>query len=50
MLAPDQVRGDIAGGPRREQGRRRRTELVEQVAVPGSLGGVEKRTGHTAAV
>jgi len=49
-LAQDEMRGDIAGRPRREQSRRVRTELVQQVTEPCPLGGVEVRTGHTAGV
>lgn len=49
-LAQDEMRGHIAGRPRREEGRCLRTEFVEQVAELCSLGGVEKRTGHIAAV
>src|SRR5690349_23570685 len=49
-LAQHEVRGDITGGPRREQGRRVGTELVEQAGEPCALVAVEERTGHTAAV
>jgi hypothetical protein len=49
-LAQDEVRGDIAGRPRREESRRPGTEFIQQVAEPCSLGSVEQRTGHTAAV
>jgi hypothetical protein len=46
-LAQDEVRGDIAGHPRREESRRLGTKFAEQVAELCSLGGVEERTGHT---
>lgn len=49
-LAQDEVRGEIAGCPRREEGRCPGTELVEQVAELCSLDGVEERMGHIAGV
>jgi hypothetical protein len=49
-LAQDQVRGQIAGCPRREESRRVGTQFVEQVAKLCSLDGVKERTGHIAAV
>ena len=49
-LAEDQVRGEIAGRPRREQSRCLGTELLEQVAKLCSLSGVEKPIRHTAGV
>jgi len=48
-LAEDQVRGEIAGRPRREDGRCLGTEFVEQVAELCSLDGV-KELGHIAGV
>lgn len=39
-LAEDQVRGEIAGSPRRKHGRCPRSEIVEQVAELCSLDGV----------
>jgi hypothetical protein len=42
-LTQDQVRGNIAGCPRREEGRCPGTEFVEQVAELCSLEGVESR-------
>src|SRR6266436_714561 len=48
-LAKDQVRGEIAGCPRREERRRLGTELVKQVAELCSLNGV-KEPGHIAGV
>ena len=47
-LAQDQVRGDIAGRPRREESRCLGTEFAEQVAELCSLGGVEEPIGHIA--
>src|SRR5260221_5933877 len=47
-LAQDEVRGEVAGRPRREEGRCLGTELVEQVAELCSLDGVEERIGHIA--
>lgn len=47
-LAQDEVRGEVAGLPWRQQSRRVRTEFLEQVAELGSLAGVEERTGHIA--
>ena len=49
-LAKDQVRGDIAGCPRREEGRCIGTEFVEQVGQLRPLDRVEERTGHIARV
>ena len=49
-LAQDEVRGEIAGRPRREQSRCPGTELAEQVAELCSLGGVEERIGHISGV
>ncbi len=49
-LAEDEVRGEIAGRPRREESRCLGTELVEQVAELYSLGGVEEQIGHAAGV
>ena len=49
-LAQDQVRGQIAGRPPREESRRPGTQFVEQVAELCSLDGVEEQTGHIAAV
>src|SRR2546430_9420842 len=49
-LAQDQVRGEIAGRPRREESRCLGTELTEQVAELCSLDGVEERIGHIAGV
>jgi hypothetical protein len=46
VLADDEVRGEIAGRPRLEEGWRLGTELVEQVAEPRSLDGVEGPIGH----
>ena len=48
VLADDEVRGEIAGRPRLEEGWCLGTELVEQVAEPRSLDGVEGHTGHGA--
>jgi len=50
VLALDEVRREIAGRPRHEESRCLGTEIVEQVAEPRSLDGVEERTGHTARV
>jgi hypothetical protein len=50
VLAEDEVRGEIAGGPRLEEGRCLGTELVEQVAELCSLDAVEERIGHIAGV
>jgi hypothetical protein len=50
VLAQDEVRGDIAGRPRHQESRCPGTEFVEQVGELSSLGGVEERAGHTAAV
>jgi hypothetical protein len=50
VLAEDEVRGEIAGRPRREQGWCLGTELLEQAAELGSLNGVEEHIGHVAAV
>ena len=50
MLAQDEVRGEIAGRPRREESRCLGTEFVEQVAELCSLDGVEERIGHIAGV
>ena len=47
MLAQDEVRGEIAGRPRRKESRCLGTEFVEQVAELCSLGGV-KELGHIA--
>jgi hypothetical protein len=47
-LAQDEVRGEIAGLPRRQQRRRIRPEFLEQVAELGSLVGIEERIGHIA--
>jgi hypothetical protein len=41
MLAQDEVRGEIAGRPRRQESRRLGTELVKQVAELCPLGGIE---------
>jgi len=49
-LAQDEMSGQIAGRPRREESRCLRTELVEQAAEPCSLDGVEERIGHIAGV
>ena len=49
-LAEDQVRGKIAGRPRREESGCLGTEFVEQVAELCSLNGVEERTGHIGGV
>jgi len=49
-LAEDEVRGEIAGRPRREQSRCLGTELVEQVAELCSFDGVEEQIGHIAGV
>jgi hypothetical protein len=49
-LAQDQVRGQIAGRPRREESRCLRTEFAEQVAEPCPLDGVEEPIGHIAGV
>jgi hypothetical protein len=49
-LAQDEVRGEIAGRPRREESRCLGTELVEQVAELCSLDGVEEQIGHVAGV
>jgi hypothetical protein len=49
-LAQDEVRGQIAGRPRRQESRCPGTEFAEQVGELCSLGGVEERTGHIAAV
>jgi hypothetical protein len=49
-LAEDEVRGKIAGRPRREQSRCLGTELVQQVAKLCSLSGVEEPIRHTAGV
>ena len=50
MLALDEVRGEIAGCPRREESRCLGTEFAEQIAELCSLGGVEERIGHVAGV
>jgi len=50
VLALDEVCGDIAGRPRREESRRIGTEFAEQVAELCPLGGVEERIGHVAGV
>ena len=47
VLAEDEVRGEIAGRPRLEEGRCVGTEFVEQVAEPCSLDGVEGRICRT---
>jgi hypothetical protein len=49
-LAQDEVRGEIAGRPRREESRCLGTEFVEQIAELRSLDGVEERIGHIAGV
>ena len=49
-LAQDEVRGEIAGRPRREESRCPGTEFVEQVSQLCSLDGVEERIGHIAGV
>src|SRR6266540_6331919 len=49
-LAQDQVRGEIAGRPRREESGCLGTEFAEQVAELCSLDGVEERIGHIAGV
>jgi hypothetical protein len=49
-LAKDEVSGEIAGRPRREQSRCLGTELLEQVAKLCSLSGVEKPIRHTTGV
>ena len=49
MLAEDEVRGEIAGRPRLEEGRCLGSELLEQVAEPCPLNGVEVHSGHIAA-
>ena len=49
-LAQDEVRGQIAGRPRRQESRCLGTEFAEQVAELCSLDGVEERTGHIAGV
>jgi len=46
VLAEDEVCGEIAGHPRLQESRCRRTELVEQVAQLCSLDGVEERIVH----
>jgi hypothetical protein len=48
VLAEDEVRGEIAGRPRLEEGWCLGTELVEQVTEPRSLDGVEGHIGHGA--
>ena len=50
MLALDEVRREIVGRPRHEESRCLGTEIVEQVAEPRSLDGVEEQTGHIARV
>jgi hypothetical protein len=50
VLAEDEVRGEIAGRPRLEEGRCFGTELLEQVAELYSLDGVEEPIGHIARV
>jgi hypothetical protein len=47
-LAQDEVCGEIAGRPRREESRCLGTEFVEQAAELCSLDGVEERIGHIA--
>jgi hypothetical protein len=47
-LAQDEVRGYIAGLPRRQQSRRIRPEFLEQVAELGPLVGVQERIDHIA--
>jgi hypothetical protein len=49
-LAQDQVPGEIAGRPRREESRCPGTEFAEQVGELCPLDGVEKRIGHIAGV
>src|SRR6266516_3241718 len=49
-LAQDQVRGEIAGRPRREESLCPGTEFAEQVAELCPLDGVEERIGHIAGV
>jgi hypothetical protein len=49
-LAQDQVRGEIASRPRREESRSPGTEFAEQVAELCSLDGVEEPAGHIAGV
>lgn len=50
MLTQDEVRGEIAGRPRREKSRRLGAEFTEKVSQPCSLNGVEERIGHIAGV
>ena len=50
VLAEDEVRGEIAGRPRREERRCPGTEFAEQVAELRSLDRVEERIGHIAGV
>jgi hypothetical protein len=50
VLTLDKVRREIAGRPRHEESRSLRTEIIEQVAEPCSLDGVEEQTGHIAGV
>ena len=50
VLAKDEMRSQIAGRPRFQQGWCLGTQFLEQVAQLRSLPGVEERTGHTAGV
>jgi len=50
VLAEDEVRGEITGRPRVEEGWCSRTESLEEAAELNSLDGVEERIGHVAGV
>ena len=49
-LAQDEMRGQIAGRPRRQESRCPGTKFAEQAGELCSLGSVEERTGHIAGV
>ncbi len=49
-VTEDEVRGEVAGRPRREKSRRLGTELLEQVGEPRPFDAVEELVGHGAGV
>ena len=50
VLAQDEVRREIAGGPRLQESRCLGTDLFEQVAEMCSFNGVEEHSGHAGGV
>ena len=50
VLAQDEVRREIAGGPRLQESWCLGTDLFELVAEPCSFNGVEKHSGHAGGV